>query len=130
MYSSHAEKEGLALLKIEIKSAPSIRVAQENITRAGKRMWAIGYSGVVTFHELLSKEILLEPTIIESKRVLVVVIGSIAGGEATVATILTRKRPMFRKDSSGPGQVYLPPHHSHYRHRLQTNTLLPRRRPS
>ncbi len=64
-YSSPFEKEDLALLKIEIKNAPSIRVAQENIARVGERVWALGYPGVVTFHQLLSEETLLEPTITE-----------------------------------------------------------------
>lgn len=64
-YSSPFEKEDLALLKIEIKNAPSIRVAQENIARVGERVWALGYPGVVTFHQLLGVETLLEPTITE-----------------------------------------------------------------
>ncbi|HWQ17214.1 MAG: trypsin-like peptidase domain-containing protein [Sulfolobales archaeon] len=64
-YSSPFEMEDLALLKIEIKNAPSIRVAQENIARAGERVWALGYPGAVTFHQLLSVETLLEPTITE-----------------------------------------------------------------
>ena len=63
--STPAENEDLALLKIEIKNAPSITVAKDDVARIGERVWALGYPGVVTFHEILSVETLLEPTITE-----------------------------------------------------------------
>ncbi len=63
--STPAENEDLALLKIEIKNAPSLAVATGDVARIGERVWALGYPGVVTFHEILSVETLLEPTITE-----------------------------------------------------------------
>ncbi|MEM1606297.1 MAG: trypsin-like peptidase domain-containing protein [Fervidicoccaceae archaeon] len=63
--STPFENEDLALLKVEIKNAPSIQVASEDIARIGERVWALGYPGAVTFHELLGVETLLEPTITE-----------------------------------------------------------------
>lgn len=60
--STPAEREDIAILKIEINNAPSLKVASQDV-RIGDRVWALGYPGVVTFHEFLSAETMLEPTI-------------------------------------------------------------------
>ncbi len=59
------EKEDLALLKIEVSHAPSLIVSREDIAKIGDRVWALGYPGAVTFHEILSVETIMEPTITE-----------------------------------------------------------------
>jgi len=60
--STPAEREDIAVLKIEINNAPSLKVSPQDV-RIGDRVWALGYPGVVTFAEFLSAETLLEPTI-------------------------------------------------------------------
>ncbi len=56
------EKEDLALLKIEIKHAPSLVVSNEE-AHVGDKVWVLGYPGAVTFHELLSVSTTMIPTI-------------------------------------------------------------------
>jgi len=60
--STPAEKEDIAVLKIEVNNAPSLKVSPQDV-RVGDRVWALGYPGAVAFHEILSVETLLEPTI-------------------------------------------------------------------
>ena len=56
------EREDLALLKIEVKHAPSLIVAAEE-AHIGERVWVLGYPGAVTFHDLLSQTTTMIPTI-------------------------------------------------------------------
>jgi len=93
--STPAENEDLALLKIEIRNAPSIPVAREDILRIGERVWALGYPGAVTFHELLSVETLLEPTITE---------GTVSGyrTKATGVRVMQSDVNVHHGNSGGP----------------------------
>ncbi|MCE4629292.1 MAG: trypsin-like peptidase domain-containing protein, partial [Desulfurococcales archaeon] len=56
------EREDLALLKVEVKHAPSLVVTDEE-AKIGERAWVLGYPGAVTFHELLSQTTTMIPTI-------------------------------------------------------------------
>lgn len=60
-----AEKEDLALLKINLEHTPSLVVPAEDKARVGERVWAVGYPGAATFHEYLSEETIMEPTVTE-----------------------------------------------------------------
>ncbi len=60
--SSPFEKEDIALIKIEIQHAPSLIVSSRDAD-IGEKVWVMGYPGAVTFHDLLSEETMLIPSI-------------------------------------------------------------------
>ncbi len=60
--SSPFEKEDIALIKIEIQHAPSLIVSGRDAS-IGERVWVMGYPGAVTFHDLLSEETMMVPSI-------------------------------------------------------------------
>jgi len=57
------EKEDLALIKIEVSHAPSLKVSTRDNVNLGETVWVLGYPGAVTFHELLSTSTQMIPTI-------------------------------------------------------------------
>lgn len=56
------EKEDLALIKIEVQHAPSLKISSDQV-KVGETVWVLGYPGAVTFHELLSTSTMMVPTI-------------------------------------------------------------------
>ncbi|MEB3778895.1 MAG: trypsin-like peptidase domain-containing protein [Desulfurococcales archaeon] len=89
------EKEDLALLKIEVSHAPSLVVSKDDIAKVGDRVWAIGYPGAVAFHEILSTETLMEPTITE---------GTVSGyrSKVTGVRVLQSDVDVTHGNSGGP----------------------------
>lgn len=65
--SRPTEREDLALIKVEVKRAPSLVVAQGDIAKVGDRVYAVGYPAIVHTigAQIFEQESLVEPTITE-----------------------------------------------------------------
>lgn len=53
----------VAILKIDKTNLPTVRLGDDAAITTGDRIYVIGYPAAATFHELLSKESILEPTL-------------------------------------------------------------------
>ncbi len=90
-----AEKEDIALLKINLMHTPSLIVPAEDKARVGERVWAVGYPGAATFHDYLSEETIMEPSVTE---------GTISGYKMkkTGVRVLQADAPVTHGNSGGP----------------------------
>ena len=60
--SPFIEKD-IALLKIDLENTPTLLLGDSSEVKVGDEIYAIGYPGVVVFHEMLSPETMLVPSL-------------------------------------------------------------------
>lgn len=53
----------VAILKIDKTNLPTVRLGDDAAVTTGDRIYVIGYPAVATFHEMLSKESIIEPSL-------------------------------------------------------------------
>lgn len=53
----------VAIIKVEKTNLPTVRLGDDSTVMTGDRIYVIGYPAVATFHELLSAESILEPSL-------------------------------------------------------------------
>lgn len=68
-YGSEIRKRGepipgkdIAILKVDKTNLPTVNLGEDTTLTTGDNVFVIGYPGAATFHELLSKESVIEPT--------------------------------------------------------------------
>ena len=60
--SPFIEKD-IAILKVDLENTPTLLLGDSDKVRIGDEVYAVGYPGVVVFHEMLSPETMLVPSI-------------------------------------------------------------------
>jgi len=53
----------VAIIKIDKTNLPTVRIGDDAAVTTGDRIYVIGYPAVATFHEMLAKESIIEPTL-------------------------------------------------------------------
>ena len=60
--SPFIEKD-IAIIKVDLKNTPTLLLGDSDEVKVGDEVYAVGYPGVVVFHEMLSEESMLIPSI-------------------------------------------------------------------